>query len=88
MAAGMARATYLKKIAVRPEDVNQTLSMGVSIDHVFSITLALLSGYIWKTLGYQYVFLLGAVIAVANLISASFIKIKRGTTGVDLITRA
>jgi predicted MFS family arabinose efflux permease len=88
MAAGMARATYLKKIALRPEDVNQTLSMGVSIDHIFSITLALLSGYIWKALGYQYVFLLGAVIAVANLISASFIKIKRGTTGVDLITRA
>jgi predicted MFS family arabinose efflux permease len=79
MAAGMARATYLKKIALRPEDVNQTLSMGVSIDHIFSITLALLSGYIWKVLGYQYVFLLGSLIAVANLISASRIKIKRGT---------
>ncbi|HJX34224.1 MAG TPA: MFS transporter [Desulfatiglandales bacterium] len=78
MAAGMARATYLKKIALRPEDVNQTLSMGVSIDHIFSISLALLSGYIWKALGYQYVFLLGSIIAVANLISASRIKIKRG----------
>jgi predicted MFS family arabinose efflux permease len=79
MSAGMARATYLKKIALRPEDVNQTLSMGVSIDHIFSITLALLSGYIWKALGYQYVFLLGSVIAVANLFAASRIKIKRGT---------
>jgi len=78
MSAGMARDTYLKKISLRPEDVSQTLSMGVSIDHIFSITIALLSGYIWKTLGYQYVFLLGSVIAVSNLISASRIKIKRG----------
>jgi predicted MFS family arabinose efflux permease len=79
MSAGMARDTYLKKISLRPEDVSQTLSMGVSIDHIFSITIALLSGYIWKVLGYQYVFLLGSVIAVVNLISASHIKIKRGT---------
>jgi predicted MFS family arabinose efflux permease len=79
MSVGIARATYLKKIALRPEDVSQTLSMGVSIDHIFSITLALLSGYIWKAFGYQYVFLLGSVIAVANLFAASRIKIKSGT---------
>ena len=76
MSAGIARATYLKKIAVKPEDVSQTLSMGVSIDHIFSISIALLSGYIWKAFGYQYVFLLGAVIAVVNLFSASLIRIK------------
>lgn len=78
MSVGIARATYLRKIAVRPEDVSQTLSMGVSIDHIFSITIALLSGLIWKTFGYQYVFLLGAVIAVINYFSASRIYIKRG----------
>jgi predicted MFS family arabinose efflux permease len=78
MSVGIARATYLKKIAVKPEDVSQTLSMGISIDHIFSITLALISGYIWKALGYQYVFLLGSIIAVVNLFSAARIKIKRG----------
>jgi predicted MFS family arabinose efflux permease len=78
MSAGIARATYLKKIAVKPEDVSQTLSMGISIDHIFSITIALLSGLIWKTFGYQYVFLLGAVIAVVNYFSASRIKIGKG----------
>ena len=78
MSAGIARATYLKKIAVRPEDVSQTLSMGVSIDHIFSISIAILSGFIWKAFGYQYVFLLGAVIAVVNYFSASRIIIKRG----------
>lgn len=78
MSVGIARATYLKKIAVKPEDVSQTLSMGISIDHIFSITIALISGYIWKVLGYQYVFLLGGVIAVINYFSASRIKIKKG----------
>jgi predicted MFS family arabinose efflux permease len=78
MSAGIARATYLKKIAVKPEDVSQTLSMGISIDHIFSITIALLSGLIWKTFGYQYVFLLGAIIAVVNYFSASRIKIRKG----------
>jgi len=76
MFTGIARATYLKKIAVKPEDVSQTLSMGVSIDHIFSITIALLSGYIWNAFGYQYVFLLGSCIAVVNLFSASRILIK------------
>jgi predicted MFS family arabinose efflux permease len=76
MFTGIARATYLKKIAVKPEDVSQTLSMGVSIDHIFSITLALLSGFIWKAFGYQYVFLLGSFIAVVNYFSASRIRVK------------
>lgn len=70
LSAGMARATYLQKIAVRPEDITQTLTMGVTIDHIFSIAVALLGGLIWVTWGYQYVFLLGAAIAVLNFFSA------------------
>ncbi|MGV8056496.1 MAG: MFS transporter [Smithellaceae bacterium] len=70
MSVSMARATYLQKIAVKPEDVNQTLTMGVTIDHAFSITVALLGGFIWLKWGYQYVFLLGVIIAVINTFSA------------------
>lgn len=70
MSVGMARATYLRKIAVRPEDVTQTLTMGVTIDHIFSITVALAGGFIWVTWGYQFVFLLGAAIAGVNFFSA------------------
>ncbi|MFA5323066.1 MAG: MFS transporter [Smithella sp.] len=76
IAVSMARATYLQKIAVRPEDVSQTLTMGVSIDHIFSISIAVLGGFIWIKWGYQYVFLLGASIAVINFFSALQIKIK------------
>ena len=74
ISAGMARATYLQKIAVKPEDITQTLTMGVSIDHIFSIGIAVSGGFIWLKLGYQYVFLLGAIIAVINFFSALRIK--------------
>ncbi len=79
MSVGMARATYLKKIAVTPDDVPQTLTMGVTIDHIFSISIALVSGVIWEKVGYQYVFLLGAGIALANLFSAS--RVRTGPRG-------
>lgn len=69
MSVSMARATYLKKIAMDPAHVTPTLTAATSIDHVFSITTALVSGWIWKIYGYQYVFLLGAVIAAVNFIS-------------------
>ncbi|MGA9109515.1 MAG: MFS transporter [Smithella sp.] len=74
MAVSMARATYLQKIAIAPEDVSQTLTMGVSIDHVFSVSIAVLGGFIWIKWGYQYVFLMGAVIAVVNFFSALQVK--------------
>jgi len=66
-AAGMARATYLKKIAVNPEDVSPTLSMGISMDHLVSMFVPFLGASIWSAFGYEYVFLCGALIAVANL---------------------
>jgi MFS family permease len=74
ISAGMARATYLQKIALRPEDISQTLTMGVSIDHIFSIAIAVSGGFIWLKWGYQYVFLIGAIIAVINFFSAMRIR--------------
>lgn len=82
MAASMARATYLKKIIVEPEDLSPTLSAGVSIDHIASMTIPVLGGYMWYTsgsAGYKYVFAAGAVIALINLISVSMMKIKPRT---------
>jgi predicted MFS family arabinose efflux permease len=77
MSVGMARATYLKKIAVRDEDVSQTLTMGVTIDHVFSILIAISGGLVWQFLGYQYIFLIGSFIAVINFISVLFIRTEK-----------
>lgn len=76
IAVTIARATYIQKIALAPEDVSQTLTMGVSIDHVFSIFIAVLGGFVWIKWGYQYIFLAGAIIAVINFFSALQIKTK------------
>jgi predicted MFS family arabinose efflux permease len=67
MSVGMARSTYLKKIAKQPSDIQAALTAGVTIDHIFSISVALLGGLIWNKFGFQYVFLLGAGIALVNL---------------------
>lgn len=77
MAAGMARATYLKKIAVVPEDVSPTLSMGTTLDHILSMIVPFVGGFIWLKLGYEYVFIGGAVIAIINLFVTSQIKITK-----------
>jgi predicted MFS family arabinose efflux permease len=70
MSVGMARATWLRKIAVTPADVTPTLTMGVTIDHIFSIGVALLGGVIWKFLGYQYLFLMAAGLAGVSALVA------------------
>jgi predicted MFS family arabinose efflux permease len=75
MSVNMARSTYLKKIVLHPDHITPTLTMSVTLDHIFSITIALIGGVIWLKWGYQRVFLLGAGIAIVNLVVALFIKI-------------
>lgn len=75
MSVNMARSTYLKKIAVHPSHITPTLTMAVSLDHIFSITVALVGGLLWAKWGYQTVFVLGACIAGLNFVAALNIKI-------------
>jgi len=70
----MARATYLKKIALSAEDVSPTLSMGITIDHMVSMFVPWLGGFVWTVLGYEYVFICGAVIATLNLLLTTKMK--------------
>ncbi len=74
MSVGMARSMYIKRIAKHPSHVAPTLTMATTIDHIFSISTALLCGLLWSKLGYTCVFLLGACIAVVNLFSALRIR--------------
>jgi MFS family permease len=61
---GMARDTYLSKIALRREDVAPTLSLGVSINHIVSMSIPALGGLLWMRCGHGAVFLVAAGIAV------------------------
>ena len=71
-AASMTRAIYARRIAVAPEDVAPTLSLGISIDHVVSMFLPMLGGLAWRggAGGYKLVFLGGAVVAALNFLVA------------------
>jgi len=80
----MARSTYIKKIALDPTDIQPALSAAVSIDHVFSIGVALLGGVIWNAFGFQYVFLLGVLIAAINFFVARHIRLPEPAPAVSL----
>jgi predicted MFS family arabinose efflux permease len=77
MSVGMARSTYIKKIALTPGDIQPALTAGITIDHFFSISVALLGGVIWNAFGFQYVFLMGVVIAVINFFVALQVKLPK-----------
>ena len=77
---GMARSMYIKKIALDESDIQPALTAGVTIDHIFSISVALLGGVIWNAFGFQYVFLLGIFIAALNFIAASCIRLPETQT--------
>jgi predicted MFS family arabinose efflux permease len=74
-AVGIARSTYMKKIARDPKDVQPALTAAVTIDHIFSISVALIGGAIWSVYGFQYVFLMGIVIAVINFFTALRVRV-------------
>ncbi len=72
---GMVRTLYLKNIAVDGDNIVDTISLGIGMDHIVAISCALLSGYIWKYIGPQYVFYLTALLSLVNVYIAKYVKI-------------
>jgi len=76
--AGMARTTYVKRLSDDPGEVSATLALGISLDHVLSMSVPAFAGLLWATnmgQGYVYVFCGGLVIAVLNLLISSRIRV-------------
>jgi predicted MFS family arabinose efflux permease len=84
MSVGMARSTYIKKIAMEESHIQPALTASITIDHVFSISVALLGGLIWSRFGYQYVFLMGAGIALINFFAAMQVRVPKRETAAQL----
>jgi MFS family permease len=72
---GTARSTYLSKIAMSPEHISPTLSLGVTINHAVSMSAPILGGIIWAAFGHSYVFIFAAVIAVIMFAFSSMIRV-------------
>jgi len=78
--AGMARTTYVKRLSDDPDEVSSTLALGISLDHILSMSVPTLAGFIWVTYtdhGYIYVFCGGLIIAVLNLLISNRIRIPK-----------
>lgn len=71
---GMVRTLYMRSIALKPEDVTPSLSMGMSIDHIVAIAGSYICGVIWYNWGPQYVFIIAGVLSAANMLVARGIK--------------
>jgi MFS family permease len=67
----MARDTYLSKIAVQPDHVSSTLALGISINHVVSMSIPTVGGILWMKYGHPSVFMGAAGVAILMLIFSS-----------------
>ncbi len=84
--ASMARATYAKRLSRDPSEVARTLSMGLSMDHVVSMMIPVLAGYVWYSNGadgYRYVFIGALFISLLNFFIASKLERKNPTSSSD-----
>ena len=74
-AVGMARHTYVSKIADDPRDITPTFSLGITINHVVSMSVPWLGGLLWMSFGYSKVFIAAAGVALVTAVAALFIKV-------------
>lgn len=73
-ATRIARTTYLNKIAVDKKDITATISLGITLDHLVSMSVPALGGMLWLQCGYQCVFLVACAVAFLNLLAACSIR--------------
>jgi len=73
----MASNVYVQDIAESQEEITATLSTGISINHVISIVIALIGGFIWKQFGIELLFSISAFLGLLNSLYAASIKTKR-----------
>lgn len=75
-ATRIARTTYLNKIAVEKSDIPATISVGITMDHVVSMTIPFFGGLLWAAYGYQAVFIAASSVAFASFLVALFVRVK------------
>ena len=68
--------TYLQKIA-DPEDVMPSLSLGVTLNHTAAVSVPLIGGLLWASLGYPVTFLGGAVVVAISLSLAARVPVHK-----------
>ena len=62
----MARTTYLSSIIQEDSEMVPTIGLGGTIDHVVSMTVPVLGGILWVSVGHWSVFAMASLVAVAT----------------------
>ena len=73
----IALQSYVQKIAVHPREITPNLSLGQTINHVAAVTIPVVGGVVWETLGSRYTFLVGVAIVVLSLIVVQWMRVER-----------
>jgi predicted MFS family arabinose efflux permease len=76
-ASRIARTTYLNKIALSKADIPATISLGITMDHVVSMTVPFFGGLLWAAKGYSYVFIAASIVAFVGLILSLNIRVPK-----------
>ena len=72
--ASMANNVYVQRIASSQEEITSTISTGISVNHLFSVFIALMGGWIWKVTGIEVLFSLSAFLGLMSSFYAATIK--------------
>jgi hypothetical protein len=63
----IALHSYFQKIALGPEEITPTISLGQTINHIAAVIVPVVGGVVWEAVGAQYTFLAGVAIALLSL---------------------
>ncbi len=77
----LASSVYVKEIASSSEEITATLTTGISVNHLISVLIALLGGYIWQVTGIEVLFTLSGILGLINTIFAATIKVAKPSLG-------
>lgn len=72
--ASMASNVYVQDISDSQEEMRATISTGISVNHLITIFIALLGGWVWNVLGIETLFIVSAVLGLCNSAYAATIK--------------
>lgn len=75
--ASMASNVYVQDISDSQEEMRATISTGISVNHLITIFIALLGGWVWNVLGIETLFVVSAVLGLCNSAYAATIKVRK-----------
>lgn len=72
--ASMATNVYVQDISESKDEIQKTVSTGLSVNHLVTVLIALFGGWIWKTMGIETLFIVSAVLGLCNSAYAATVK--------------